>query len=82
MFYPASTHFPLSQVQVASSAPNFQNTVDLCTAGSKVKFVNILRNMYVVDSKEEGKRFRSELKQASSGFNLLKPAGYVMHQQV
>lgn len=32
MFYPASSHFLLSQVQVASSAPNFQITVDRCTA--------------------------------------------------
>ena len=55
MFYPTSSHAPLSQVQVASSAPNFQNTVDRCTAGSKVKFVDILRNMYVVDNKKEGK---------------------------
>jgi hypothetical protein len=71
MFHPASSHFPLSQVQVASSAQNFHNTLDLCTAGSKVKFVNILRNMYVVDSKQqEGKWFRSELWQASPEFNL------------
>jgi hypothetical protein len=61
MFYPASSHFLLSQVQVASSAPNFQNNVELRTAGIKVKFVNTLRNICVVDSKDEGKRFRSEL---------------------
>jgi len=58
MFYTASTHFPVSQVQVSSSAPIFQNTVDLCTEGSKVKFVNISHNKYVVDSKQKGKGFR------------------------